>query len=83
MGLAALSRPSGGGGDLDSGLARTLPGARIGAGTLSATGSPLRWRVPDSSRGPSAVDVHHTSRRRSPSDGESCDLLTQVLHVGL
>src|SRR5258708_4554860 len=72
------------GGNLDCGLARTLPGARVGAGTLAAnrqslamTGAAIAAEVHQ------PLDVHRHLAAQVAFDGESCDLLTQVLHVGL
>src|SRR5712691_12137558 len=72
------------GGDLDRGLARTLPRARVGAGTLAAnrqslamTGAAIAAQVHQ------PLDIHRHLAAQVALDGESCHLLAQALHVGL
>src|SRR5438034_9692375 len=74
----------GGGGNLDRGLARTLPRARVGAGTLAAnrqslamTGAAIAAEVHQ------PLDIHRHRAAQVALDGTSCALLAQPRHVRL
>src|SRR5207247_3339360 len=80
--LACSAGLRGRSGNLDRGLARTLPRARVGAGTLAAnrqslamTGAAIAAEVHQ------PLDIHRHLATQIALDGKSCDLLAQTLHV--
>src|SRR6266851_9247444 len=85
MGPRSLSAGlRGGGGNLDSGLARTLARARVGAGALAANRQPLAVTgAAVAAEVHQPLDIHRYLAAQIALDGESCDLLAQTLHVRL
>src|SRR5712664_3463670 len=70
------------GGNLDCSLARTLPGARVGAGTLAAnrqslamTGAAITAEVYQ------PLDIHRHLATQVGLDGKSCDLFAQPFNA--
>src|SRR6266851_8075750 len=71
-------------GNLDRGLARTLPRARVGAGTLAANRQPFAvTSAAIAAEVHQPLDIHRHLAAQVALHGKSCDLFAQTLHVGL
>src|SRR2546428_10562122 len=81
--LACSAGLRGRSGNLDRGLARTLPRARVGAGTLAANRPSLALTgAAIAAEDHQPLDIHRHLAARVALDGKSCDLLAPTLHPG-